>query len=399
MLKQIFGILLALSLTLVPWTAAAKGGAHKVEGIYRGIVNYGSVDRDQAAEFTYRFTVDGKEKIYSLWSGESDENGPSYPLQNQLKEGYRYELTVQDGVVTQVKELNWDKASYTPPVSGEPGVKTLKNLLATAMMPVGTTLYVYGGGWNWQDNDSAVSARTLGLSPDWMRFFQEQDGSYTYRDADGDSANADPAHSYYPYGRFNQYWYAGLDCSGYMGWTLYNTLQDADGSMGYVSKSSTMAKGLSERGYGTWTHEVSMPDGSKKKKLLPGDVISLSGHVWMALGTCDDGSVLMVHSSPTRSYANQPGGGVQIGAIGKDYNCEALVLAEKVMTDYFPAWHERYPVFLLSPERYFPTEGESTGRFSWDVKAEGGLSDPDGVQKMTPAQVLDLLFRTGETKE
>ena len=52
---------------------------------------------------------------------------------------------------------------YTAPVSGTPGLKTIKNLLATAMEPVGTTLYVYGGAWNWQDTAASNQATTIGL--------------------------------------------------------------------------------------------------------------------------------------------------------------------------------------------------------------------------------------------
>jgi hypothetical protein len=274
----------------------------------------------------------------------------------------------------------------------------VKNFLATALTPVGTTLYVYGGGWNWQDNGPSLSARTLGLSPDWLRFYREQDQNYTYRDRVGDESNKDAAHSYYTYGRFNEYGYAGLDCSGYVGWTLYKTLEDKDGEAGYVSSSTIMAKGLSERGYGKWSNEVKVPDGSAESAILPGDVMSIQGHVWISLGTCEDGSILMLHSSPTRFYANQPGGGVQIGAIGDNYNCEALVLAERYMSDYYADWHERYPVFLLNPERYIPAPGGDTGRFTWDTTVQGGLSDPEGVQQMRPEQVLKLLFTEKKAK-
>ena len=53
--------------------------------------------------------------------------------------------------------------SYTPPVSGTPGERTLLNFLKTAMTPVGTTLYVYGGGWNWQDTAADHAASAIGV--------------------------------------------------------------------------------------------------------------------------------------------------------------------------------------------------------------------------------------------
>lgn len=380
-------ILAALLLSQTAASAAAKGDTPFT---FLGVSGYGGVDIDSAAAFTYRFAAEGKEQCFPLRDG--DESDP-WPLQNALKVGYDYDLTIEDGTVTQVSERPWTAPDYTPPVSGTPGERTLKNLLSTALMPVGTTLYVYGGGWNWQDDGAGTSTRSIGLSPDWLRFFYERDGGYTYRDADGDSANKDAASSYYPYGRFNQYGYAGLDCSGYVGWTLYNTFESESGHSGWVNKSTTFAQTLSKQGLGAWSNEVPTPDGTPEKDLLPGDIISLTGHVWMVLGTCADGSVVMLHSSPTRSYDNQPGGGVQLGAIGPNHNCEALVLAETYNTRYFADWHERYPVFLLPYERYIPTaETPDTGRFTWDLSAENGLSDPDGVRQMRPAQLLALLF-------
>lgn len=387
---------IALFALLAPMALTLHAQAEELQepsATYLGVSNYGSVDVDDAASFTYRFSVDGQEQVYPLWNGDPDENGYPFPLQNRLKVGRRYALTITDGVVTDLRERGKKSTDYIPPVSGTPGLRTVKNLLSTALMPVGRCLYVYGGGWNWQDTGAGEATRTIGLSPDWVRFFEKRDESYTYRDADGDEANKDAAHSYYPYGRFNQYGYAGLDCSGYVGWTLYNTFESEDGKAGWVNKSTEFAQGLAAQGLGSWSNEVSVPDGRPETALLPGDIISLKGHVWMALGTCSDGSVVMLHSSPTRSYANQPGGGVQLGAIGPDHNCEALVLAETYNTKYFSDWHDRYPVFLLPYERYFPsTESPDTGRFTWDLSAPNGLSDPEGVRDMTPAQLLALLF-------
>lgn len=77
---------------------------------------------------------------------------------------------------------------YRAPVSGTPGLKTLKNLLATALEPVGTTLYVYGGSWDWQDSCSANQAMTIGLPQSWIDFFQQQDVDYDFKAEDEDTA-------------------------------------------------------------------------------------------------------------------------------------------------------------------------------------------------------------------
>ena len=99
------------------------------------------------------------------------------------------------------------------------------------MEPVGTTLYIYGGGWDWQDVGSSLQARTIGVSSDWVRFFVEQDENFTFKSKDGNEDNSDPSNSYYPYGGYNEYYYAGLDCSGFLGWALYNTLETEDGPL------------------------------------------------------------------------------------------------------------------------------------------------------------------------
>ena len=192
----------------------------------------------------------------------------------------------QGETVTAAEEIEDGKTeytSYTPAVSGTPGELTLENFLKTAMMPVGTTLYIYGGGWNWQDDGSAVQTRTIGVSPDWVRFFEEQDENFTYKGKDGDEENVDASASYYPFGGYNEYYYAGLDCSGYVGWVIYNTFETENGKEGYVGGSTGFAKRLADQGLGTWTQDVAGPDAPV---ILPGDIMSLNGHV-LKCGTVD----------------------------------------------------------------------------------------------------------------
>ena len=107
-------------------------------------------------------------------------------------------MCIRDSYKTFVAE------DYTAPVSGVPGKPTLKNFLATAMEPVGTALYVYGGSWDWQDVNSSNQSMTIGLSQSWIDFFQSQDANYTYK------YNADHSESYYPHEQWNQYYYGGI---------------------------------------------------------------------------------------------------------------------------------------------------------------------------------------------
>ena len=170
-----------------------------LEAVYLGVKDYGKekTNKDNKENFLYRFGVDEEEIILRIDNGTKDEEGNyDYPIQNLLKEGYRYFVTIADGTVTSVREIEETVPEYQPRVQGTEGERTVTNFLRTALMPVGTTLYIYGGGWDWQDIGSAVQARSFGVSPDWVRFFESQDENFTYKEKDGDETEAVPAHSY-----------------------------------------------------------------------------------------------------------------------------------------------------------------------------------------------------------
>ena len=281
---------------------------------------------------------------------------------------------------------------YVPPVQGTPGVRTIANYLRTAMMPLGTCLYMYGGGWNWQNTRAGTQATQIGLPFSWVEFFQMQDADYIFRKRNTEDED-DPQHSYFPYRHYNEYYYAGADCSGYMGWVLYNVLNTESGQEGYVMTSTETAKNYADRGFGTYTRDLIKPVNHDTSMFLPGDVISVSGHIWISLGTCDDGSIVLLHSSPTDSRTGGHGGGVQISAIGEDESCEAYVLADKYMSEYYPEWYARYAPVVRPYTKYADMMSDiNAGKFSWDVSGNGVLTDPEGIRSMRPAQILQLLF-------
>ena len=441
-----------------------------MEAVYLGVENYGTVTKNEKESFKHRFFIDGDIKTYTI-----PADGGKFEIQNQLQEGYIYDITVKDeaqvvdvelkdkghndvvmGEVTAIGEntitvngktlntadsktyeitskaggssvkaatvavgdtvkvmVNGDQAEtvykafvaeeYKAPVSGTPGKKTLKNFLATAMEPVGTALYVYGGTWDWQAVNSSIQSMTIGLSQSWIDFFQSQDKTYHYK-------TPNPAKSYYPHNAWNQYYYAGIDCSGYVGWSVYNLMNTENSTVadtkGYVM-SATKQAGVfaSNEGWGTmdmgdvlmdettgkpWVDE----DGDGRRiyeghEFKPGDIFSMNGHVWISLGTCKDGSIVFMHSTPNTTN----GAGVQISAIGPNKNCEAYKLANQYMNKYFPQWSERYgdQVLCLTFDSYTKVYGDYAGKFSWNLK-NGVISDPDGYADMTPAEILADLF-------
>ena len=463
MKKRLCSLLLVLTmlstLLVAPASALEADGSTSAGNktyVYLGVKDYGTVEADSKPDFVHRFYTNGKEVQYTIASSDN-----KYAVQNKLQEGYVYDLSTQGSVVTDanlaaakaegkiesatassvtvggktydianVYEITNNTAGkatvtaktaadltagatvkvygdtafltfvaedYTAPVSGTPGKRTLKNYLQTAMNPVGTALYVYGGSWDWQDVNSSNQALTIGLPQSWIDFFQQQDANYTYKNS------ADPAHSYYPHNSWNQYYYAGVDCSAYIGWTVYNVMHTEsttnDLSDGYVMSAVKMAKTFADKGWGTWTRDI--------KSFKPGDIFSMSGHVWTVLGVCDDGSIVFLHSTPSDSKAGQGGGGVQLSALNPnsddDKNCEAYKLVTKYMTKYYPEWSDRYDAVLRSYISYATpatgTEYKETwsGNFSWNLNSSG-LTDPDGYADMSAAEILADLFGDAKTQ-
>lgn len=239
--------------------------------------------------------------------------------------------------------------------AAQPGVRTIKNLLATALEPVGKTLYVYGGGWNEPDTGAGEEAVTLGVSAQWERFFNEQDASYNYEQT-----------------RFQIH--NGLDCSGYVGWALYNVMNTANGGEGLVFYADEMAKIFADRGWGSYTAM------GRVSKWLPGDVVSLEddGHVYMSLGTCADGSVVLAHASP-------PGVMISGTTSWSGGETQATQLAKTYMARYYPEYYARYSSKINRGTLY----KTGSASMSW---YDNVMADPDGMKNMTPNQVLKILY-------
>lgn len=184
------------------------------------------------------------------------------------------------------------------------GLKTRKNLIATAFSAVGRVMYVYGGGWNEEDNGGGY-ANSLGLKQEWLDFTKAQDSRYNHKD--------------YDY-KIN----LGLDCSAYVAWVIHNTLGD---NIDYVTKSTNFGYALERLCYGYITDE----------KPHPGDIMFTEGHIYISLGLCEDNSMLLLHSSPN---------GVQLSGTYDPYgnqNSKAVKLSKGYMQKYFAHWYNLFP--------------------------------------------------------
>ena len=234
----------------------------------------------------------------------------------------------------------------------EPEQVSILDFLEIAAAPVGSTMYVWGGGWNEADTGAGIEAVTLGLSERWAAFAKEQDSGYNYKD-----------HRYQIHD--------GLDCSGYVGWAVYNVMETENGGEGYVSSSTGMAQALADRGLGEYISREDMD------RWLPGDIMSMKGHVWISLGMCGDGSVLLLHSSP-------PGVIFCGTALADGSDSQAVKLAQTIMSTHYPDWYAHYPD-CSRPASYL----EKSSAMRWNTNV---LADKEGIRQMSAEQVVNLLF-------
>ena len=212
---------------------------------------------------------------------------------------------------------------------------TLTDFLRHALEPKDQVLYVWGGGWNEEDTGGNEDSMTMGLVSSWKDFYEANKYGYVAED-----------HIYEIHN--------GLDCSGYVGWVLYNTLPE---KRDYVSLSETYGEFLSGLGYGTYK------TADEVTEILPGDLMMTDkGHIYIALGQFEDGSVLLLHSSPPGvRMSGTPGIAYQTALLYQDNGWDPLVDNGYLYYDQF--------------------------RFN-----EETLADPDHLREMPVARIVDFIY-------
>ena len=182
----------------------------------------------------------------------------------------------------------------------EPGTaKTLKNFMLNALQPVGECLYVWGGGHSTSD------ATRKGVSSAWKSFYNSQSSSYNYGNVSDTSK--------------------GLDCSGYVGWSVYNVMNTSSGGTYLTGISNELGPMYAGKGWGSL---ISLSQLSRDDYTVQtGDIGSDVNHVWIILGQCEDKSAVILHCTP---QAGVQIAGTPVPSTG-NYSSQAVALAEKYM--------------------------------------------------------------------
>lgn len=236
---------------------------------------------------------------------------------------------------------------------------TVLKFISTAFIPVGHTMYIYGGGWDITDTKSGKETQSIGESSVWKTFFELQSSSFNYKN-------------------FMHCSSLGLDCTGYIGWVIYNTLNTQSGNDGFVYRSDILGYALEKRGLGTVIKEDDIP-------LRCGDILfsKKHRHAYIGLGLCDDKSALILHSSPP---------GVMLSGTATKYKeiSNAQKIATEFMHEFHPRWSIKFPdsnrgIDYLSDYLCF--------RFCDTI-----LPDPDGITFLTPEKILSTLKQLHEVK-
>lgn len=235
-------------------------------------------------------------------------------------------------------------------------MKSILTMLKTAVMPLGKTMYIYGGGWNESDDGAGQECLSYGLSEKWSSFASSCGADYNFKD--------------YDYKKNKEVIHLGLDCSGYVGWVLYNVLGDRE----YVFKSGNVVKSLTQMGLGERVER------DKVSIRQAGDIFSSAcgccAHVFICIGQCVDGSMLLIHSSPP---------GVRLaGTPSPDSSgaSQAEYLAEKYMKKFYPKWYARYPV-VSTDSKYLTHYEQLKNTF---------LRDREGLRNMDCEEILKRVF-------
>lgn len=325
-----------------------SSGKMAVGWVKSGVGNYYYFEETETSRFK-------EGQMHTSWL---EYNGRTYymrPSTGRMVKDGTYSIGGKEYTFDEYGVLDGDGSVQDPESNPtrEPGTaKTLKNFMLNALQPVGECLYVWGGGHSTSD------ATRKGVSSAWKSFYNSQSSSYNYGNVSDTSK--------------------GLDCSGYVGWSVYNVMNTSSGGTYLTGISNELGPMYAGKGWGSLISlsQLSRDDYTVQTGDIGGDV----NHVWIILGQCEDKSAVILHCTP---QAGVQIAGTPVPSTG-NYGSQAVALAEKYMF--------RYPGYTKYDYHTSTSNYLRRGTyFRWDLN-DGPLSDPDGYRNMTADEILRDLF-------
>ena len=232
--------------------------------------------------------------------------------------------------------------------------RTIKNYLLNGLQACGRVLYIWGGGW--------TQSTVKGVPQSWIDFYNSQNYYYNYD-------------NYSNLSESNRI--KGLDCSGFVGWNCYQTMQTSSyANSGYTVVSGSVGSSYVSRGWGSILSQSQL--AANGYKLYPGDIGYDANHVWIILGQCKDKSCVVLHST-TQAGVQLSGTPTPSG----NYDSQAVALCKQYMAVY--------PGFKKFP--YKTSCGDFVRRGSYFRWNRSTLADPEGYMNKNAAQILSDLYR------
>lgn len=300
----------------------------------------------------------------------------------------------------------------------ENGKPIIKDLLRMSLEPVknGGIMYIWGGGRETiecSDGKKRMRMLSSGFSQHWGDFANQQGPDYDFHTF---SQNQDQNVKMQDKDVDSNSIANGLDCSGYINWLIYDFLSSKYGDAG-TDKIFGNYKGVYARNIASFMGNIldfgSYSDFRKIDSVKPGDIISMQysremdedgnnkkiSHVYVSFGQCSDKSVLLVDVSP--QFLRMRGTPDENGTKDKSdkYVSEAITLARNFMCANFAEYtrkHLRDP-YDISNYTLGVDDYRLDSKMSWNLSESGRVFDPDGINGMSPKEVLKCVFNWEST--
>ena len=183
-----------------------------------------------------------------------------------------------------------------------------------------------------------------------------------------------------------------IDCSGFVGWTTYQLMKDnlPPGITTCSAKSYSIPALYESWGWGKVRKHTELKKNNFYGQFQAGDIVRImhdpknpstsTGHVWIVIGQCSDGSYVLVHSSPPMVQIS----GTPSPDRPTDVGSEAIQLAKKYMQQYHGG-----VISSTQTDAYNYITQSTIDSFRWNSNV---LSDPDKFSGKSAAQILKSLY-------